>query len=103
MATLAEVETKLRSIEREVADLRARIDRLDPSASPPEVSSGWPTEIKFADKEPLRKTFDELFTRMGISHVHPIGAEQLQEMMRKEGVKAEDNIFSRGIIEMREE
>ena len=33
----------------------------------------------------------------------PIGAEKLQEMAIREGIKPENNEFSRGIIEMREE
>jgi hypothetical protein len=33
----------------------------------------------------------------------PIGAEKLREMAIKEGLNPEDNQFSRGIIEMREE
>jgi hypothetical protein len=39
---------------------------------------------------------------MGISG-EPVGAEKLREMMIAEGVDPEDNQFSRGIIEMREE
>ncbi len=39
---------------------------------------------------------------MGISG-EPVGAEKLQEMMIAEGINPEDNDFSRGIIEMREE
>jgi hypothetical protein len=39
---------------------------------------------------------------MGIRS-EPIDAEKLQEMVAVCGVKEEDNIFSRGIIEMREE
>jgi hypothetical protein len=33
----------------------------------------------------------------------PIGAKKLQEMALKEGINPNDNQFSRGIIEMREE
>ena len=33
----------------------------------------------------------------------PIGAEKVQEMLAAEGVKPEENSFSRGIIKMREE
>jgi hypothetical protein len=42
------------------------------------------------------------FTEMGIQG-EPIGAEKVQEMIAAYGVKPEDNVFSRGIIEMREE
>jgi DNA-binding transcriptional regulator LsrR (DeoR family) len=39
---------------------------------------------------------------MGISG-EPVGPEKLREMMLADGVNPEDNQFSRGIIEMREE
>jgi hypothetical protein len=42
------------------------------------------------------------FAEMGISG-EPVGPEKLQEMMLADGVNPEDNEFSRGIIEMREE
>lgn len=42
------------------------------------------------------------FAEMGIT-AKPIGAEKLQQMMLDAGVKRENNEFSRGIIEMREE
>ena len=40
--------------------------------------------------------------QMGI-HGEPIGAKKLREMMLARGIKPEDNILSRGIIEAREE
>ncbi len=39
---------------------------------------------------------------MGISG-EPVGAQKLREMMLADGINPEDNEFSRGIIEMREE
>jgi len=33
----------------------------------------------------------------------PVGAEEMQEMIAACGVRPEDNILSRGIIDMREE
>ena len=52
--------------------------------------------------EKLAPLIDEAFKKMGITG-EPIGAEKLQEMLAAEGVKPEENSFSRGIIEMREE
>ena len=40
--------------------------------------------------------------QMGI-HGEPIGAEKLRERMLASGIKPEENILSRGIVEMREE
>ena len=42
------------------------------------------------------------FTEMGISG-EPVSIEELHKMMLADGVNPEDNEFSRGIIEMREE
>jgi hypothetical protein len=46
--------------------------------------------------------WDEAMAKMGISG-QPIGAKALRQMMIAEGINPEDNEFSRGIIEMREE
>ncbi len=48
------------------------------------------------------RAWDEAMAAMGISG-EPIGAEQLQQLLIAEGINPEDNEFSRGIIEMREE
>ena len=58
--------------------------------------------IQFVDKEKLRSLTAKTFEEMGIRS-EPIDAEKLQEMVAACGVKTEDNVFSRGIIEMREE
>lgn len=46
--------------------------------------------------------WDKFMKQLGI-RVKPIGAKKLREMAIKEGLDPEDNQFSRGIIEMREE
>ncbi len=48
------------------------------------------------------RAWDEAMAAMGISG-QPIGAKALRQMMIAEGVNPEDNEFSRGIVEMREE
>jgi pyrroloquinoline quinone (PQQ) biosynthesis protein C len=58
--------------------------------------------VQFVDKEKLRPLTARIFEKTGI-HGEPIGAEELQKMVAACGVKPEGNIFSRGIIEMREE
>ncbi len=45
---------------------------------------------------------DKAFKALGATGT-PIGAEKVQEMVAACGVNPEDNLFSRGIIEMREE
>jgi len=48
------------------------------------------------------RAWDNAMAAMGISG-RPIGAKVLRQMMIAEGVNPENNEFSRGIIEMREE
>ncbi len=95
------LKEKIAHIQQELAEVSAALDEM--ATAQPATKPNPLAGIKFADKEPLRKAFDELFARMGISHVKPIGAEELQKRMMAAGVKPEDCIGSRGIIEMREE
>ena len=46
--------------------------------------------------------WDQFLKQLGIGG-KPIGAKKLREMALKEGLNPDDNQFSRGIIEMREE
>ncbi|MBI1930632.1 hypothetical protein HYR99_41100 [Candidatus Poribacteria bacterium] len=95
-ATLDDIQERLEKLESDVALLGEQVNQLlvpQGSLSP---------TITFVDKEKLRPIVDKVFEAMGI-HGEPIGAEELQKMVAACGVKPEDNIFSRGIIEMREE
>lgn len=50
----------------------------------------------------LAATAQEVFAALGISS-EPIEAEAAQRQMLEEGVRSEENAFSRGISAMREE
>jgi hypothetical protein len=58
--------------------------------------------VQFVDKAKLRPVVTKSFEEMNIRG-EPIGAENVQAMIAACGVRAEDNAFSRGIVEMREE
>jgi hypothetical protein len=95
-ATLEDLEKRVTAIEHELAMWRLanaetpaeRGARLLQMAS--QNQALWEAGMAAAMKE------------MGISG-EPIGAEKVQEMIAACGVKPEDNEFSRGIVEMREE
>ena len=54
------------------------------------------------DQPILAAGFKKFLKQLGIKG-KPIGAKRLREMALKEGLDPNDNQFSRGIIEMREE
>ena len=99
---------KLEHVEREVADMRRQLQQLRESIKIEVLPQA--VEEKRAErlarvrlqKEKLRPIVAEVFERMSIRG-EPIGAENVQKMIAACGIKPEDNEFSRGIIEMREE
>ena len=53
--------------------------------------------------EELRAMAARQFEEFGIEYDPHVTVEQIRAMMRAEGIRAEDNEFSRGIIAAREE
>jgi len=98
---LEDLKKKVDQIEHDLIEVRKNLDHIT-SAINPKIEVDLCSKLQCVDREKLKKWFDEWFKQMGID-VQPIGAEKLQEMMLKEGIRPEDNIASRGIIEMREE
>jgi len=94
--TLEDVEKRLTIVEQELA--KWRMAYAQPSATrgartllmDGQQSAQWEAE------------WDAVMEKLGISG-EPIGAGKLRAMIEAEGVNPEDNEFSRGIIEMREE
>ena len=60
-------------------------------------------EALFADMDELRAIVARQFEELGIDYNPNVTASQVRAMMRDEGIRAEDNEFSRGIIAAREE
>ncbi len=60
-------------------------------------------ESKLADKRPLQQTMAELNERIGFVPDLDATPEKVRAMMRKDGVRPEDNLFSREIIRTRYE
>lgn len=56
-----------------------------------------------ADKRELLRILEEQDVRLGLRHDPSITAVEVQAMMLADGVRPEENLFSRGIIAAREE
>lgn len=95
-ATLEELEQRLAIVEQELTRWRQRS-----GISPAERGAGL---LRHAEEQQAQITagMAAAFEQMGISG-EPIGAAKVQELIAAGGVRPEDNEFSRGIIEMREE
>jgi hypothetical protein len=91
--TIAELEKRVAALERSLSYLRQELGIWTPGETPAEA------ERAHAEVEAAWARAKE---QMGIRG-EPIGAEKLRERMLASGIKPEDNILSRGIIEMREE
>jgi hypothetical protein len=90
---MEELEKRVAALERELSYLRQELGIWTPGETLVE-SERAQAEVEAA--------WARVKEELGI-HGEPIGPEKLQEMMLAHGIKPEDNILSRGIIEMREE
>lgn len=95
-ATLEELEQRLSKVEQVITLWQPHSDE-----SPAERGARLLRNAELQQPY-IAAAWAKMMEEMGISG-EPIGAEKLQEMMIAEGVNPEDNEFSRGIIEMREE
>ena len=112
MATTIEMlKEKLARVQQELAEVSAALDEL---ATPPcadSVAAGARAAdtdslagVTFSDPRTLLPLLDEALTKMGIDVTAPaMTPEEVQQLMLREGIRPEDNILSRGIIEAREE
>lgn len=95
------LERRVAALESEVAELRQLLAGQSTAETPAERGV-YPRSEAEVNQAALSAGVAKAFAEMGISG-EPIAAEKLQEMIRRCGVKPEDNEFSRGIIAMREE
>jgi hypothetical protein len=99
-ATLDELEHRLARLEEEMAEMR-RLVRM-PAAEQAETGALRLLEQARRDKPRLQAAWAKALEQMGIAG-EPVPPERLRQMMAEAGVKPEENLFSRGIEEMREE
>ena len=103
----------LDEVASKLGEVRAALEQLPDAEEegPADVVAGQRSKetaadqlrvVRFVDKEKLQPIVDKAFAEMGVRG-EAIGAEKVQEMMAAGGVRPEDNILSRGIIDMREE
>jgi hypothetical protein len=99
-ASLEELERRLAELEQEVKELRAIVrPPIDPTAA--ERGAAMMRQAKLSAPA-MAAAWRRAMQEMGIADVKPVGVEKLREMLIAEGIRPEDNEFSRAIIEERE-
>ena len=110
-ATLETVIDRLDRLEKMVVDMAQQLaliaTQLDPQPTdnhkPDTQRQEFSMESDKRDAHIAKKILTEIYEKMGIPpdfELRPL--EELRESMRQNGIRAEDNEFSRAIIEERE-
>lgn len=95
---------RLDQLEKGLLDIRQQIDILLNAQNEPKKNfkSGEEVIAFYAsNKQENAKVIESVFEEIGLTGT-PIPAEELQARMSKNGVRADDNEFSRAIIQERE-
>ena len=103
---IEEIDGKLAELRRAIEQLPETVEASQAGPLPEPVRQNTvlvrSQVVEFVDKAKLRPVVIKGFEEMNVCG-EPIGAESVQAMIAACGVRAEDNAFSRGIVEMREE
>ncbi|MEJ5251872.1 MAG: hypothetical protein HPY54_08875 [Chthonomonadetes bacterium] len=102
--TVRELWAKVDQLEEELAEVRRQLESLsERELTPEERLALWHERVR-RENERMLASMRSFLEQLGIPEdMKPIPAEQLQQMMIESGINPEDNLFSRAIIEMREE
>jgi len=100
-ATLEELEKRLARVEQKVTRLQQLVEKPPILETAAERGARLLAQAR-RDKARLKAAAVKVFKEMGIQG-EPVPPEKLREMMAACGIKPEENLFSRGIMEMREE
>ena len=104
--TLETLAERLDHVEKTISELTLQlswiVDELVPNP-PMDCKTGVEVIAHYRkDKQESAKIFRELLDKMGIAEVEPLSIGELRKSMARHGIRAEDNEFSRAIIEERE-
>jgi hypothetical protein len=110
MLSIQMLKEKIARVQAELEEVSAALEELAhvpvqgrPVAppSPDELATGG---TKLTEPQTALAALDRVFGQMGIDVTQPgLTPEEVQELMLREGVRPEDLILSKGIIEAREE
>jgi hypothetical protein len=93
------LEQRLAALEQQMIHLRCLVE---PRGETPARRGARLLAQGRREKARHKAAWAQAYAQMGLSG-QPVSPEQLRAMMAAEGIKPEENLFSRGIVEMRDE
>lgn len=96
---LTRVEESLTEVTHQLSFLIEELASIRLKGNETTLEAGKPI---YADKQEAARILQPFFERLGIADLDPISIEELHKSMENNGIRAEDNEFSRAIIKERE-
>ena len=104
LETLAKRVTQLEKVIAEMTlQLSALIDVSDPVDPTNRRTAGKQQTSRITDEQREAQAIQKMREHLGIADIELMPLEELRKSMARHGIRAEDNEFSRAIIEEREE
>ena len=95
--TLETLAKRLTRLEKVVAEMTLQLSELVDASKPTE-----PKGHKTTDEQSEGQAIQKMREHLGIADIELMPLEELRKSMARHGIRAEDNEFSRAIIEERE-
>lgn len=108
-AAIETLKNRIAHLQEELAEIHAALDELpgaprERGGTSDVLSPHPPAGVQFADPRTLLPLLDMTFADLGVDITQPAPtAEEVQGMLLREGIRPEDKLLSRGIVEAREE
>ena len=103
LETLAKRVTRLETVIAEMTlQLSVLIDVSDPVDTRNRKTVGEQQTFRITDKQREAEVIQKMREHLGIADIELMPLEELRKSMARHGIRAEDNEFSRAIIEERE-
>lgn len=95
--TLETLAKRVNQLEKVVAEMMLQLSQIVNTSK-----SADPKVHKIADKQNEAQAIQKMREHLGIADIELMPLEELRKSMARHGIRAEDNEFSRAIIEERE-
>ena len=103
LETLAKRVTRLEKVIAEMTlQLSVLVDVSDPVDPRNHKTAGEQQTFRIRDKQRETQAIQKMREHLGIVDIELMSLEELRKSMARHGIRAEDNEFSRAIIEERE-